>query len=159
MSGASYRYAMVFALLSVFVPAHAWAQQSPTSPPNGYRIFPPVLRYYEPNVPDRVFFGMNSDEISPKSAAILDKQAGWLTQFPEKQLVIEGHSDERGSKAYNYRLGKRRAEAVKDYLVAHGIAAERLEVLSYGKDRPAVPIHAEFAWSQNRRAVSVVAGH
>ena len=71
-------------------------------------------------------------------------------------VIVQGYCDERGTREYNLALGERRANAVKQYLVAHGIAADRISVVSYGKERPAVLGDNEAAWAQNRRAVTVV---
>jgi peptidoglycan-associated lipoprotein len=70
--------------------------------------------------------------------------------------VIEGHADERGTREYNLALGDRRATAAKNYLVALGISPDRIETISYGKERPAVLGSDEAAWAQNRRAVTVL---
>jgi peptidoglycan-associated lipoprotein len=65
--------------------------------------------------------------------------------------MLEGHCDERGTVEYNLSLGEKRAKAVKDYLVGLGISADRLSIISYGKERPADPGHNEEAWAKNRR--------
>ena len=80
----------------------------------------------------------------------------FLKKYPNDQLVVEGHADERGTREYNLALGERRANAVKDFLVAQGIQASRLKTISYGKERPAVLGSNEAAWAQNRRGVGVV---
>ena len=68
---------------------------------------------------------------------------------------MEGHADERGTREYNLALGERRANAAKDYLMTYGIAANRLSVISYGKERPVNTGSNTLAWSQNRRSVTV----
>ncbi len=107
------------------------------------------------NVGDRVFFGFDQYNLDAESQATLAKQAQWLKDFPANTLIIEGHADERGTREYNMALGERRANAAKNFLVAQGIAPNRLEVISYGKERPAVLGTGEAVWSQNRRAVSM----
>ena len=72
------------------------------------------------------------------------------------QVIVEGHCDERGTREYNLALGARRANAVKDYLVAAGVSADRIQTISYGKDRPAELGSNEAAWAANRRGVSVI---
>ena len=72
-------------------------------------------------------------------------------------VVLEGHADERGTREFNIALGERRATAAKNYLVSQGVAANRISTISYGKERPAVSGNDEGAWSQNRRAVTVIA--
>ncbi|MDE3037500.1 MAG: peptidoglycan-associated lipoprotein Pal, partial [Pseudomonadota bacterium] len=86
----------------------------------------------------------------------LQHQAAWLKQYPGVNVTVEGHCDERGTREYNLALGERRAAAAKKYLVSEGIAAARISTISYGKERPAVIGDDEAAWSQNRRAVTVL---
>lgn len=73
-----------------------------------------------------------------------------------KNIVIQGHTDERGTRTYNLALGERRANAIRDYLIAKGVVAKRIEVISFGFERPLDPEHNETAWDLNRRAVIVV---
>jgi peptidoglycan-associated lipoprotein len=108
------------------------------------------------NVGDRVFFDFNESDLKPEARATLDRQAAWLKKYPSVNATIEGHCDERGTREYNLALGERRATAVKNYLVADGVGADRLKTISYGKERPAVLGSNEAAWAQNRRAVTVV---
>ena len=91
-----------------------------------------------------------------ESAEILELQADWLIEHIDFVGVIEGHADERGTREYNLALGARRASAVRDYLVARGVADNRLRIVTYGKERPARTCSAEECWSENRRAVTVV---
>jgi peptidoglycan-associated lipoprotein len=111
------------------------------------------------NVGDRVFFDTDRSTIRPDGRATLDKQAAWLKQYPQNVVTVEGHADERGTREYNLALGNRRATAAKNYLVATGINPNRITTISYGKERPAVVGSNEQAWSQNRRAVTVVSGN
>ena len=109
------------------------------------------------NVGDRVFFDTDSTDLSPTARATLDKQAQWLTNYSQySQFTIEGHADERGTREYNIALGARRAQAVRDYLVSRGIAANRMRTISYGKERPVAVCDDISCWSQNRRAVTVL---
>ena len=108
------------------------------------------------NVGDRVFFGFDKYDVSADSKAQLAKWVAFLKQYPQDNLTVEGHADERGTREYNLALGERRANAIKDYLVANGVQASRLKVISYGKERPAVLGSNETAWAQNRRGVGVV---
>jgi peptidoglycan-associated lipoprotein len=84
-------------------------------------------------------------------------QVAWLKAYPNTQVTIEGHADERGTREYNLAVGERRANSVKQFLKAQGIAEARVKVVSYGKERPAVVGSNEYAWAQNRRSVTVVA--
>ncbi len=108
------------------------------------------------NVGDRVFFGYDQYDLTPEAQAQLEKQAAWMQQFPAVTLSVEGHCDERGTREYNLALGERRANAVTNYLVALGVDPNRLQTISYGKERPEMLGSDESAWAQNRRAVSVV---
>jgi peptidoglycan-associated lipoprotein len=108
------------------------------------------------NVGDRVFFGFDKSDLTPEARATLDRQAAWLNQYPRVTISIEGHADERGTREYNLALGERRAEAVKKYLTARGVDANRVATISYGKERPQVLGSNEAAWAQNRRGVTVV---
>jgi peptidoglycan-associated lipoprotein len=110
----------------------------------------------EVSVGDRVFFAYDSAVLSPIATQTLDRQAAWLKQYSDIVLTVEGHTDERGTREYNLALGDRRANAVKNYLVALDIDAVRILTISYGEERPAEPGNDETAWAKNRRAVSVV---
>jgi peptidoglycan-associated lipoprotein len=118
-------------------------------------VTPGSLQDFTQNVGDRVFFGFDRYDLTPEAQATLQKQAAWLKTYPQVTVVIEGHCDERGTREYNLALGERRAAAVANYLVALGIDANRIQTISYGKERPAVDGHDETAWSQNRRGVTV----
>jgi peptidoglycan-associated lipoprotein len=110
----------------------------------------------EVSVGDRVFFAYDSAVLSPVATQTLDRQGAWLKQYPDILLTIEGHTDERGTTDYNLALGDRRANAVKNYLVALDISPNRILTISYGEERPAEPGDNESAWANNRRAVSLV---
>lgn len=103
-----------------------------------------------------VYFGYDSSEISSESKETLDSNAEFLKKNTNLKVQIEGHADERGSVQYNLALGERRAKTVKEYLVALGVASDRLSTISYGKERPLEVGHAEDAWSKNRRANFVI---
>lgn len=102
-----------------------------------------------------IYFDTDRSNIDDVDAAALRAQAEWLTQYPNKRATIEGHADERGTRDYNLALGERRANAAKNYLSSLGIAASRIDVVSYGEERPASVGSNEAAWAQNRRAVTV----
>ena len=106
-------------------------------------------------VPDRVFFATNESILTTKSRDTLRKQAAWLRENADVNVVVEGHADERGTREYNLALGERRANAAKDYLMTYGISADRISVISYGKERPVDPGSNPLSWSKNRRSVTV----
>jgi peptidoglycan-associated lipoprotein len=105
---------------------------------------------------DTVNFATDSYDIDGQASSILDGQARWLQQYPAKTITLEGHCDERGTREYNLALGDRRATAAKNYLVSRGVAASRINTVSYGKERPLATGSDESAWAQNRRAVTVL---
>jgi peptidoglycan-associated lipoprotein len=109
------------------------------------------------NVGDRVFFELDHSDLSQEARQTLDRQAAWLKRYPAVRVTLEGHCDERGTREYNMALGARRANAARAYLVALGIQTARIQTVSYGAERPAVLGTGESVWSQNRRAVTVVA--
>ena len=105
-----------------------------------------------------VFFETDSSDLTSTATATLDKQASWLNQYNRYSILIEGHADERGTREYNFALGARRAQAVRDYLASKGIASARLKTTSYGKERPVAVCDDISCWSQNRRGVTVLGG-
>ena len=110
------------------------------------------------NVGDRVFFESDQSDLSAQARATLDKQVQWLGRYAQYTFTVEGHADERGTREYNIALGARRAQSVRDYLAARGIAANRMRTISYGKERPVAVCNDISCWSQNRRAQTVVNG-
>ena len=95
-----------------------------------------TVEYLASGVPDRVFFATNESILTTKARETLRKQAAWLRKNSKINIVVEGHADERGTREYNLALGERRANAAKDYLMTYGISADRISVISYGKERP-----------------------
>jgi peptidoglycan-associated lipoprotein len=109
------------------------------------------------NAGDRVFFDTDSSVVTSEGRATLERQASWLSQYSNINVVVEGHCDERGTREYNLALGERRANAAKEVLIAAGVSPARITTITYGKERPAVIGSDESSWSQNRRAVTVLA--
>ena len=107
-------------------------------------------------VGDRVLFDYDSSELSVEAKLTLDKQSRFLRVNSDLTFTIEGHCDERGTREYNLALGEKRATAVRDYLVIEGISPDRIRVISYGKEKPAVVGSNDMAWSKNRRAVTTI---
>lgn len=108
------------------------------------------------NVGDRVFFNFDKFSLKADARKTLQRQAVWLKKYPANTITVQGHCDERGTREYNLALGERRANSVKNYLIALGINPNRVKTLSYGKERPAVAGSNEAAWAQNRRGVTMV---
>jgi len=137
--------------------------KQPGSEPGGLGIgvgassaAPGTAQDFVVNVGDRVFFDTDSAELGADSRRTLDLQAQWLRQYPQYSFTVEGHADERGTREYNIALGARRANAVHDYLMARGVSANRMNTISYGKERPVAVCNDISCWSQNRRAVTVL---
>ena len=97
------------------------------------------------------YFDYDKADLRPDSRAALSKTADFLKNYPQIKVNIEGHCDERGSTEYNLGLGDRRANAVKQFMVAAGISADRLSSVSYGKEKPFCTESNEACWQQNRR--------
>ena len=105
-----------------------------------------------------VFFDFDRADLRPSDKEILAKNADWLNrrEYAALRVVVEGHCDERGTASYNMALGERRASAVRDFLVSLGVDFSRVQILSYGKEKPFALGNDEAAWQQNRRAHFVV---
>ena len=112
--------------------------------------------YLQNEIGDRVYFETDKHNINSASAYVLETQANWLKSTPGFQILIEGHCDERGTREYNLALGERRANAVKDFLTSLGVDIGRISTISYGKERPSASGNTSEAWSENRRAVTIV---
>lgn len=107
---------------------------------------------------DTIYFDTDRYDVDSADQVALAKQAQWLARYPTKRATIEGHADERGTRDYNIALGERRANAAKNYLASLGVDPSRINVISYGKERPAELGSTEEAYAKNRRAVTVVIG-
>ena len=105
---------------------------------------------------ETVYFGFDKSNIRTDAKDILEKNARWLNDNPHEWVKVDGHCDERGTEEYNIALGERRAEGVRKYYIAMGVDSLRIEVLSWGKEKPADPRHVEAAWSRNRRAETLL---
>lgn len=110
------------------------------------------------NVGDRVYFDFDKYNLKAEARSTLEAQAAWLKKYPSLAITVEGHCDERGTREYNLGLGERRANAVKDYLSALGIAPSRVKTISYGEERPVALGSTNAAWALNRRGVTVITG-
>ena len=103
-----------------------------------------------------VYFDYDSAQVNPAERSKLDAVADYLRQNAVVTLVVEGHTDERGSNEYNLALGERRALAVRAYLIGLGLDASRIQTKSYGEERPAAAGHDDASWGQNRRGEFVI---
>jgi len=119
---------------------------------------PRSIAHFQQRIGDRVFFTDDSSDLTPEGRSTLQGQATWLRANPQFAVLIEGHADERGTREYNVALGERRANTVQRFLIAEGVAANRLRTVSYGKERPVEACAEPRCWNLNRRAVTVVSG-
>lgn len=103
-----------------------------------------------------IHFDFDKSNLKKEAREKLQKNAEIIMKYEDWQIVVEGHCDERGSTEYNLALGERRAASTKNYYIDYGIKSERIEIISYGEERPAVQGHNEEAWAKNRRAVTRV---
>src|SRR5262245_12017594 len=128
-------------------------QPSPSGPTPG------SVEDFRVSVGDRVFFGYDRFDLSSEARSVLERQAAWLRRYPNVRILVAGNCDERGTREYNLALGARRAAATRDFLVSLGVTQNRLETVSYGKERPLDPRANEEAWSVNRNAhTQIVSG-
>ena len=108
---------------------------------------------------ERIYFAYDADEISADQRAVLDAKLPILLANPRVHIRITGHTDERGADEYNLALGQRRAAGVKRYFTARGVGEDRIETVSFGRERPLTAGHDEDSWAKNRRGeFEIVAG-
>ncbi len=112
--------------------------------------------YFSEVIGDRVLFAVDTSTLTQEGRNTLTAQARWLMTNSEYSAIIEGHADEQGTRDYNLALGTRRANAVREFLVAQGVAGNRLRTVTYGKERPLEICSQESCYAKNRRAVTVI---
>ncbi|MDR3511267.1 MAG: peptidoglycan-associated lipoprotein Pal [Caulobacteraceae bacterium] len=138
------------------------SQEAPPPPPPAPVSEAPVgpvpgsVQDFVINAGDRVYFDFDAYTIRTDAQNVLAQQAAWLSRYPAVRVRIEGNCDERGTREYNLALGGRRAHSVMEFLVAHGVSADRIEPVSYGKERPIDSGTGEDAWSHNRNAHTAI---
>ena len=150
-------------------PPPAPAPAAPTPPPATSSTPPPAATPTPaPATPPRpsefaananlkdIHFDFDKYDIKPEAARILDANATWLKANARNLVLIEGHCDERGTAEYNLALGERRAKSTMNYLVGQGVQANRITIISYGKERPLCTEKTEACWAMNRRAHHLV---
>ncbi len=129
---------------------------APPPPPPAAAPAPSLEEMFNKEVMD-AYFDFDKSDVRADARNALTQTAGFLKSYPQVKVTIEGHCDERGSTEYNLALGDRRAQAAKDFLVSLGVASDRMQTVSYGKERPFCTEHNEDCWQQNRRAHFVMA--
>jgi peptidoglycan-associated lipoprotein len=147
---------LLLAACSSTPPATPGGPGGPIGGPGGPGYAPGSQQDLAATAGDRVFFAYDQATISPEGQQILERQAAWLKRYANVSVTIEGHCDERGTREYNLALGERRAQAVKNVLVALGIPAARIQTISYGKERPIVVGSDEAGYAQNRVGITTV---
>jgi peptidoglycan-associated lipoprotein len=134
--------------------------RGPTAPPRQEPVtqnaLPGSERDFSVNIGDRVYFDYDSYSVKGDAGSALDAQAGWLKRYPAVQVRIEGNCDERGTQEYNLALGARRANAVREYLTAHGVDAGRITTVSFGKEKPIDSGAGDAADQHNRNAHTAI---
>jgi peptidoglycan-associated lipoprotein len=119
-------------------------------------VAPGTAADFVANVGDRVFFDLDKSTVRAEGSEAIKRQGEWLKKYPNMTVTVAGHCDERGTTEYNLALGERRANAAKEMLIAQGIDAARVKVVSFGKERPVAEGHTEEAYQQNRVAITVI---
>jgi peptidoglycan-associated lipoprotein len=134
----------------------------PPPPPPVYQApigpVPGSMQDFIVNVGDRVYFDYDQYSVRADAEPVLAAQAAWLARYTSVTVRIEGNADERGTREYNLALGARRANSIKDFLVAHGVAAARIETISYGKEKPIDAGDTEDAFAKNRNGHTAITG-
>ncbi|MEH6835048.1 MULTISPECIES: peptidoglycan-associated lipoprotein Pal [Falsihalocynthiibacter] len=118
---------------------------------------PRSVAYFNTTIGDRVLFAVDQSTLSEQGKDILTLQARWLMENTAYTAIVQGHADEQGTREYNLALGERRANAAQQFLVSQGVSSSRLQVVSYGKERPIEICSQESCYALNRRSVTVVA--
>ncbi len=172
------RLALVGGLALSIAACASQPKPAPLAPTNqgqqeqGQPYAPPPSRGRSPNSPARrsparrrtssstsAIASTSTSTSSPSAPTAMDtlaKQAQWLNRYPAVQVRIEGNCDERGTEEYNFGLGARRAESVKEFLINHGVDGSRITTVSYGKARPIDPGDNDDAWAKNRNAHTAI---
>jgi peptidoglycan-associated lipoprotein len=132
--------------------AAAMVPTTTSSPSRGASTTPQPSEFAATDNLKDIHFDFDKYEIRPADAKLLDADAAWLKARPDDLVLIEGHCDERGTIEYNLALGERRAKAAMNYLMGQGVQANRITLISYGKERPACTTHDEACWAMNRRS-------
>jgi peptidoglycan-associated lipoprotein len=149
----------VVALLTCFLALAACSKKTtPDLDAGAGQATPGSQQDFTLNVGDRVYFANDQSTLSEEARETLRRQAAWLNRFTRVTVQVEGHADERGTREYNIALSARRATAAREFLIAQGVAGNRISSIAYGKERPVALCDAEQCWSQNRRAVTVITG-
>ena len=153
------RYALILALVMALAAGFGCAKKSSDEGTLTDDMSPEMRAAIQQITDGRVLFAFDKFDIKPEYKDMLKTKADLMKQFPSVRVRIEGNCDERGTQEYNLALGERRARAAYEYLVMLGVSPSQLEMISYGKENPAVQGTGEAVWSQNRRDDITVIAH
>ena len=153
------RYALILALVMALAAGFGCAKKSSDEGTLTDDMSPEMRAAIQQITDGRVLFAFDKFDIKPEYKDMLKAKADLMKQFPSVRVRIEGNCDERGTQEYNLALGERRARAAYEYLVMLGVSPSQLEMISYGKENPAVQGTGEAVWSQNRRDDFTVVAH
>lgn len=146
----------VFLLAAGIAACSKKPQQMAIGQEAGGPVAPGTSRDFSVNAGDKVYFTVDSSQLTAQAQTTLRSQAQWLAKYPQYGVTLEGHADERGTREYNIALGAKRATAVRTFLAGLGINPARLQTLSFGKERPVAVCNDISCWSQNRRSVTLL---
>ena len=144
-------FALILTLVMALAAGFGCAKKTTTEPGYDDGMSPEMRAAIQTISDSRVYFAFNKYNIENQYDAVLKKEAEILKQFPAIRVRIEGNCDDRGTQEYNLALGERRARAAYEYLVQNGVNPSQLEMISYGKENPAVLGTGEAVWAKNRR--------
>jgi len=146
----------IAALAALAIVAACSSSDQKAPPDANAQVTPGSIADFKQNVGDRVYFDTDMSSIREDGRGTLAKQAEWLKKYTNYPILVEGKCDERGTREYNLALGERRANAVRQYLVAQGLPADRIKTISYGKERPEAVGSDEGAWARNRVGITAL---
>src|SRR2546425_701512 len=147
---------LLISLLALVIGVVGCAKKVAAPPPPPPPPAESIEDLFRKNVQD-AFFDFDKSDVRSDAREALTKTGQFLRSYSQVRVTIEGHCDERGSTEYNLALGDKRAQAAKQFLISLGVPAERMDTVSYGKERPFCTTHDEDCWQQNRRAHFVMA--
>ena len=145
------RYALILALVMALAAGFGCAKKTSDEGSLSDDMSPEMRAAIQQITDGRVLFAFDKFDIKPEYKEMLKAKADLMKQFPSVRVRIEGNCDERGTQEYNLALGERRARAAYEYMIRLGVPAEQLDIISYGKERPAVEGTGEAVWAKNRR--------
>ena len=145
------RYALILALVMALAAGFGCAKKTTGEPGYDDGMTPEMRAAVQQITDGRVYFAFDKFNVENQYKEMLKQKSDLMKQFPSIRVRIEGNCDDRGTQEYNLALGERRARGAYEYLVMMGVNPNQLEMISYGKENPAVQGNNEAAWAKNRR--------